>query len=65
MTEDNPRRHAEAVSVKEAARILGVCEHTVRKAVREGRIPSLRLLKRIVIPRAGLDRLLGKGREAR
>ena len=52
-------RHAQALSVREAAEILGVCEQTVRKAARQGRIPALRVLKRVLIPRAGLDRLLG------
>ncbi len=62
------KRHGQhdtvAVSVKEAARILGVCEQTVRKAARLGRIPSLRILKRVVIPRSGLDRLLGADQRA-
>jgi excisionase family DNA binding protein len=47
------------VSVREAASILGIGTATAYQAVKEGRIPSIRLgEKRIVVPIAALDRML-------
>ncbi len=47
-----------AYSVKEAAAALGVSEWMVREEVRTGRIDSVRLSSRILIPRRELDRLV-------
>jgi excisionase family DNA binding protein len=49
------------VSVPEAARLLGVSRMTAYSAVREGTIPSLRIGRRVLVPRAALDQLLGQG----
>ena len=46
------------VSVPTAARLLGIARNSAYNAVHEGRIPSLRIGKRIVIPRVALERLL-------
>jgi excisionase family DNA binding protein len=47
------------VTVEEAARILGVGRASAYEGVRSGRIPSIRVSpRRIVVPRAALDRLL-------
>lgn len=51
------------VSVEEAAELLGVSRQTAYKAVRRGEIPSLRLGRKIVVPRAKLDALLGRASE--
>lgn len=45
-------------SVKEAADALGVSEWTVREEIRTGRIESVRLGSRILIPRFALERLV-------
>ncbi|HUZ48781.1 MAG TPA: helix-turn-helix domain-containing protein [Candidatus Dormibacteraeota bacterium] len=48
------------VTVNEAARILGIGRAAAYEGVRAGRIPSIRISpRRIVVPRAALDRLLG------
>lgn len=47
-----------ALSIKKAARLLGLSQASVYRAVRTGQIPSVRLGTRIVIPRAALDRML-------
>lgn len=49
-----------ALSVKAAARILGLSRASAYEAVRTGQIPSLRFGKRIVIPRAALNRMLSQ-----
>lgn len=48
-------------SVDEVARILGVARGTAYEAVRRGDIPSIRVGKRILVPRAKLHAMLGHG----
>ena len=47
-----------AYSVKEASAALGVSEWIVREEIRTGRIASVRLGSRILIPRRELERLV-------
>jgi len=61
-----------ALSVKEAAELLGLSERTVREMAREGRIPFKRIVTgrgsrkggRIIIPRAALEAWLAEADEA-
>jgi len=46
------------VSVPEAGRALGICRCTAYTLARRGVIPTLRLGKRMVVPKAALARLL-------
>jgi excisionase family DNA binding protein len=46
------------ISVREAARALGISATTAYQAVDTGTLPSIRLGRRIVIPTAALRRLL-------
>ena len=46
------------VTVPEAAQLLGVSRMTAYSAVREGSIPSVRIGRRLLVPRAALERLL-------
>lgn len=46
------------LTVEEAARLLGVSRALAYEIVRDGEIPSLRLRRRIVIPRRVIDALL-------
>ena len=46
-------------SVDEVARILGVARGTAYEAIRRGEIPSIRIGKRILVPRAKLHAMLG------
>jgi excisionase family DNA binding protein len=46
------------LTVPEAARLLGVSRMSAYSAVRDGTIPSLRIGRRVLVPRAGLERLL-------
>lgn len=52
---------------REAARVLGVCERTLRNLMRSGAIPHIRLERTVLIPVADLeafiaDKLNGGGR---
>lgn len=47
-----------AVSVKEAAKMLGLSRNGAYAAVARGDIPSLRIGRRVVIPIAALEKLL-------
>lgn len=46
------------VSIDEASRMLGISRNSTYQQVAAGTIPSLRLGRRIVVPKAQLDRLL-------
>jgi excisionase family DNA binding protein len=56
--EDNPASARLAVSVEEAAALLSVSEHTIRRAITQRRIPSFRINRRVVVPLAALKGLL-------
>ena len=56
------QRHVDpcaTVTVEEAARILGVGRNAAYQAVAIGTIPSIRIGRRLLVPRAALDRMLG------
>ncbi len=46
----------------EKARALGLGKNAVYQAARNGQIPTLRIGRRILVPRAALERLLAEGR---
>ena len=46
------------VSVKEAGRILGISRGAAYAYANAGRIPTIRLGRRILVPKAALDKLL-------
>jgi len=48
-------------TVEETGRILGIGRGPAYAGVRRGEIPSLRFGRRIVVPRAALERLLASG----
>ena len=45
-------------TVDEARILLGISRHSAYEAVRRGQIPSIRIGRRILIPRAGLLQML-------
>ncbi|MGH9158280.1 MAG: helix-turn-helix domain-containing protein [Acidimicrobiales bacterium] len=49
-----------AISVDEAARLLGISRDLAYDLVRRGELPSVRLGRRIVVPRVKLDVVLAK-----
>jgi excisionase family DNA binding protein len=52
------------VSVTETVRLLGLSREGTYQAVRRGEIPSVRIGKRILVPRTALEQLLQVGPEA-
>jgi excisionase family DNA binding protein len=54
------------VTIDEASRLLGISRNSTYQQVAAGAIPSLRLGRRLVIPKVQLDRLLaGEVQESR
>ena len=48
----------DALSVEEAAGVLGISRNSAYEAVRQGQIPALRIGRTIRVPASGLRRLL-------
>ena len=51
------------VKVEEAARILGIGRQTAYELARQGKLPVLRLGKRLVVPKVALERMLAEAGE--
>lgn len=47
------------VTVQEAAQILGLGRNQAYEAAANGQLPTIRIGKRILVPKAALDRMLG------
>jgi excisionase family DNA binding protein len=54
MTNDNRL----AYSPQEAADLMGLCLNTVYSLIKAGKLPSIKINRRLLIPRAGLEDLL-------
>lgn len=52
-------------SPDEARKLLGISRGLIYEAISIGRIPSIRIGRRIIIPRSGLERLLNEGIDAK
>jgi excisionase family DNA binding protein len=46
------------LTVDEAAKLLGIARGTAYEAVRIGQLPSIKIGRRILVPKAALERLL-------
>jgi len=54
--------HRLALGVKEAAEAVGLSHWTIRKFIREGKLRSVRLGKRVLVEPGELGRLIEMGR---
>jgi excisionase family DNA binding protein len=54
-TADSERR---TVSVEEAGRILGISRGSAYGLAKSGELPTIRLGKRVLVPKAALERML-------
>lgn len=56
----NPRPNvqAEVLTIEEARKVLRLGKNAAYQAVENGDIPSIRIGRRILVPRAALERLL-------
>jgi excisionase family DNA binding protein len=52
------------MTVEEAARILGISRNSAFRAVQRGQLPSIRIGRRILVPRARLSALIASSKEA-
>ncbi len=48
-------------TVDEAAQLLGISRNSAYEAARTGDLPTIRLGRRILVPRSRLEELLGTG----
>jgi excisionase family DNA binding protein len=55
------REQRATLTVEDAAEVLGIGRSAAYEGVRRGEIPSLRIGRRLVVPRAALERLLAAG----
>jgi len=55
----NAAPHREVLTVSEAAAALGIGRTLAYGLARQGKLPTIRLGARVVVPRARLDELLG------
>ena len=53
-----PEMDAITLTVEEAAQVLGIGRNSAYEGIRAGEIPSVRIGRRILVPRCALDRLL-------
>ena len=51
------------VTVNETAKMLGISRNSAYEGVRRGEIPSIRIGKRLLIPRLALEEMLGRKSE--
>jgi excisionase family DNA binding protein len=60
---DNPQAGAaverRTYSVEEAGQILGVCRNTAYDLAKTGQLPTIRLGRRLLVPKAAVEALLG------
>jgi len=57
----NEDQMANLLSVAEMARLLGVCECTIRRLIKAGELRSVRISRRILVPSSELERVTEKG----
>ena len=58
--EKPPTLTRQTLTVDEAAALLGIGRTTAYVAVRDGSLPTIRIGRRLLVPRAQLERLLGE-----
>ena len=58
MTDQGPEVERLTLTVPEAARVLGIGRNVAYQAAASGEIPTIKIGRRIVVPRAALERLL-------
>lgn len=58
---DSDLQHRVVLTVAEAGRLLGISRNSAYEAVRRGELPAVRIGRRLIVPKAALDRLLSGG----
>lgn len=55
------KEEAPTLTVEQAGQRLGISRHSAYEAVKRGDIPTIRIGRRILVPRLALDRMLLEG----
>jgi excisionase family DNA binding protein len=55
---EEARARRQTLTIEEAARVLGIGRNSAYEAARRGEIPTIKVGRRLVVPRAALDRIL-------
>ena len=50
----------QTLKIEEAAKVLGISRNTAYDAVKSGQLPTVRIGRRFLVPKAALERLLMK-----
>jgi excisionase family DNA binding protein len=58
MPERQPDSQRQTLSVEEAGRILGISRGAAYARAEDGSIPTIRMGKRLLVPKAALDKML-------
>jgi excisionase family DNA binding protein len=53
------------VKIDDAAKTLGISRNTAYEAAKSGELPTIKIGKRLLVPKAALDRLLGSADQSR
>jgi excisionase family DNA binding protein len=56
--DQNNQLERQALSIQEAAKIIGISDNRAYKAAKTGEIPTIRIGKRNFVPRPALQRML-------
>jgi excisionase family DNA binding protein len=56
-----PRRDKATLTIAEAASVLGIGRNSAYAAARQGQLPTVRMGKRLLVPIARLEKMLGGG----
>jgi excisionase family DNA binding protein len=64
LTSNSATADRKTYDVEEAGRMLGLGRNATYEAVKAGTIPSIRIGRRLLVPKAALDRMLGINGEA-
>lgn len=48
------------LTVREAAKLLGISNGSAYEAARNGQIPTIRIGRRLIVPRVALERMLAE-----
>jgi excisionase family DNA binding protein len=59
MTDVLRRSQALTITSDEASRRLGIARNQAYEAAKRGEIPTIKIGRRLLVPRAALDRMLG------
>lgn len=59
MNSTEPQTERRTLTVEEAGQQLGVCRNTAYTLAKSGQLPTIRMGRRLLVPKAALDRLLG------